>query len=65
MTNNEKKRIDNMSQYEMARLWRFAPSNETLFSDDTGEYFKKVFKEKGWFTPEISKRLTFSKNLYE
>jgi len=53
-----KKRIDDMTQEEMARLWRFAPVGEPLFQGDTGDYFKKVFfEEKGGFTPAISKGL--------
>jgi len=50
--------IDNLTQIEMARLWRFTPSearhpyftNKYLF-----EYFQLRFKEKGGFTPAISK----------
>ena len=57
MTDEQKKRIDSMSQYEMARMWRFSKSGEPLLQGDTGEYFSKVFSEKGGMTPEISKRL--------
>ena len=60
MTDEEKKQIDKMSQFEMCRLWRFAPAGEPLMQGNTGEYFKKVlFEEKGGFTPEISKRLSW------
>ena len=52
-----KKEIDAMSQFEMARRWRFAKSGDKIFQGETGEYFAKVFKEKGGMTPEISKRL--------
>jgi hypothetical protein len=57
LSKEEKQKIDKMSQLEMARLWRFAPSTEPLFQGDTGKYFKKVFKEKGFFSPKISKTL--------
>ena len=57
MTNEEKSRIDNMSQYELCRLRRFAGAGEPLFQGDTGDYFAEVLKEKGGFTPEISKAL--------
>ncbi len=52
-----KKKIDDMTQMEMARKWRFAPSGDPLFSGEVGEYFTKVFKEKGFFTPAMSKAL--------
>ena len=55
----EVEKINSMSQYEMASLWRFAPSGHPWF-DGTKPYFKifdKRFKELGGFTPEISKQL--------
>jgi hypothetical protein len=57
MTEDQKKQIDAMSQYNMEYRWRFAKIGDPLFQGDTGEYFSKVFKEKGGFTPEISKQL--------
>ena len=54
-----KKRIDGMSQREMAILWRFEPSKHE-YLDTTSlltEYFKKRFKELGGFTPAISKSI--------
>ncbi len=54
-----KEKIDKMSQYEMASLWRFSPSGSPYFQGEAGDYFDKVFKEKGGFTPEISKSLGF------
>ena len=59
MTPEQKTQIDSMSQEELCRRWRFAPVGDSLFQDDTGEYFSKVLKEKGGFTPEISKKLGF------
>lgn len=54
-----KEDIDKMSQMDMARLWRFAPSDHPYFDSTNGvyEYFEKKFKEKGGFTPEISKAI--------
>lgn len=49
--------IDAMTQEQMARLWRFASAGSPYFQGVVGKYFVKVFKEKGGFTPEISKRL--------
>ena len=51
-----KNRIDNMSQLEMARLWRFAPPGHPYFDTKLPLYkhFKARFKG---FTPEISKAI--------
>jgi hypothetical protein len=57
MTEEQKKRIDSMSQFELCRVWRFAPVGESLLQGDTGDYFAKKLKEKGGMTPEISKQL--------
>ena len=60
MTDEQKQTIDNMSQEEMARLWRFHPVGDPLFQGNTGQYFKKVFfEERGGFTPAISKALSW------
>ena len=61
-TEEEKKEIANinsMSQYNMARLWRFAPVGHPYFNGTLPyhEVFKKRFKELGGMTPEISKEL--------
>ena len=57
MNQAERQKIDEMSQYDMCRLWRFAKSGHPLLQGDTGDYFSQVLKEKGGFTPEISKSL--------
>ena len=57
MTPELKAEIDNMTQEEMARHWRFDPSGSKYFMGEVGEYFSKVFKEKGGMTPAISKRI--------
>ncbi len=57
MTPEQKKEIDNMSQYQLCSLWRFAKCPHPLLQDDTGKYFAKVMQEKGGFTSEISKSL--------
>jgi len=50
----EKRKIDAMSQEDMARLWRFAPSGHPYFITGTPlcKYFKQAFKG---FTPGLSK----------
>lgn len=53
---NYKDKIDNMSQLEMARLWRLAPAGSVYFdaSQPIYEYFQSKFKG---FTPKISKTI--------
>ena len=55
----EVEKINSMSQYEMARLWRFAPSGHLWFdiSKPYATIFSRRFVELGGFTPEISKDL--------
>lgn len=56
-----KKDIDGMSQTSMASLWRFAPVGHPYFNSfdnkEISEYFAMKFKEKGGFTPAISKEI--------
>lgn len=49
--------IDGMSQMQMARLHRFAPSGHPVFNTTNGlhEYFEARFKKLGGFTPAVSK----------
>ena len=51
--------INKLTQYEMAKLWRFAPDGHIYFDATLPYYkiFKDRFKELGGFTPEISKQL--------
>lgn len=60
MTEQEKKlceEIDQLDQYALCKLWRFSPSGHPYFQGSVGEYFQAKLKEKGGFTPEISKSL--------
>lgn len=54
-----KKVIDNMSQVEMARLWRFSISGHPYFDSTLPlhDYFSARFKELGGMTTAISKQL--------
>lgn len=62
MIDEEQKTIDSinqMSQIQMALLWRYAPSGH-LYFDRTKPFFEvfdKRFTELGRFTPEISKAI--------
>jgi hypothetical protein len=61
MTAGEKeiKKINNMSQIEMARLWRFASSGHPYFDNNLPYFaiFKKRFEKLGGFTRCISKAI--------
>ncbi|MCK4498920.1 hypothetical protein KAU11_00310 [Candidatus Babeliales bacterium] len=55
----EIEKINQMSQLEMARLWRFAPPGH-LYFDTTKPFwnaFKNRFDDLGGFTPAISKAI--------
>jgi hypothetical protein len=52
-----KAQIDAMSQYELCLRWRFSLAGDPLLQGEVGEYFDKKLKEKGGFTPGISKHL--------
>ena len=51
--------INNMSRYEMASLYRNAPSGHPYFDTTLpyNEVFRKRFSELGGFSPEISKSI--------
>ena len=52
--------IENMSQMNMARRWRFAKSGDPMFRSDlplVEKFKKRFFDELGGFTPEISKAI--------
>lgn len=59
--NDWKKRIDNMSHEEMARLWRFAPSGHPVFRNDLPlfDYFKECFDALGGMSAAVSKKIGF------
>ena len=54
-----KKKIDEMSQVQMARLRRFAPVGHIVFNSTLplNEYFEKRFAELGGMTSAISKHI--------
>lgn len=52
-----KKQIDGMSQMELCCKWRFAQTGDPLLSGEVGQYFADKLKEKGGFTPDISKAI--------
>lgn len=59
LNQKEVDKINNMTQMEMARLWRFSPSGHPYFDTTKPffEIFKKRFHELGGFTPAISKAI--------
>lgn len=44
MTPGQKTRIDNMSYYELLKLWRFAESGHELLSGEVGRYYRDVMR---------------------
>lgn len=46
MTPEEKKKIDNMSLYDLLYKNRFEPSSSGYFQGERGEYHLKVMNEK-------------------
>jgi len=48
--------INNMTQHEMARLWRYAPAGHPYF-DKTKPYWEVFNKRFKGFTPQISKSI--------
>ncbi len=55
---NWKKKIDKMSQVEMASFYRFTPPGHPIFTSILlFKYFQDKFQEKGGMTPEISKQI--------
>lgn len=46
MTEDLKKRIDEMPYRDMLELWRFAPSGHPMISGVAGQYFGDVMRRK-------------------
>jgi hypothetical protein len=62
-TEQNLREIDAMTQEEIARLWRFAPSGHPAFVSGSLEN-KRIterFAQLGGMTPEISKRIGWGK----
>ncbi|MCK5081415.1 MAG: hypothetical protein KAR31_00780 [Candidatus Omnitrophica bacterium] len=57
MTDEQKKQIDSMTQYQLCSKWRFAKCGDPLLAGDAGAYFKTRMQELGGMTSEISKSL--------
>ena len=55
----ELRQIYSMSQYEMAYLWRFAPTDHKWFNNTLpySKHFNRQFKRLGGMTTEISKQM--------
>ena len=52
-------RLPNLTHFEMARLYRYAPTGHPLFNTKLGLYprFEKQFKDFGGMTSSISKEI--------
>jgi hypothetical protein len=60
----EIEKINSLTQVEMARLWRYAPSGHKYFDDRLPYFavFKKRFDELGGMTPNVSKNIGWNDN---
>ena len=53
-----KEKINNMSHYELAQLWRHGSSDNELFHGEVGSYFKeRLFEHFGGFKSSLSKKI--------
>lgn len=57
MTAEQKQKIDSMSHFELAELWRFGRSENPLFQGECGKYFRDRFFSMGGMNPTLSKEL--------
>lgn len=46
LTEDLKRRIDNMTYYELLEKWRYAKIGDLIFQGPSGEYFSKVMTRK-------------------
>lgn len=46
ITEETKKKIDDMNYESMLRLHRFAPSGDLMFQGRVGEYYSEIMKKK-------------------
>ncbi len=59
---DEKKKIDSMSHYDLGYAWRFYPTGHPWFTDEElSNHFKKRFYSLKGFTPELSKAIGWKK----
>lgn len=61
--NQQKAEIDNLSHEQMARYWRFGTGKKEWYDSTKpiSVYFReRLYVHFGGFTPEISKRISFT-----
>lgn len=62
MTPEQKKQIDDMSQYDLAHFWRFGEVGHPFFCEnEVVDYFLKSLRKKGGILPGLSKELGYDK----
>lgn len=54
--------INSLTHEQLARLWRFAPSEHIYFSEQYFGSLKERFKKFGGMTTEISKKIGWEKD---
>lgn len=63
MTDEIKRKIDNLSQIQIAKIIRFAPPGYELCVGEAGDYLYERFKKLGGMTPAISKMIGWERNV--
>ena len=69
LTKENKAHIDSLSYAQLLTKWRFAPTGDPWFMDETGDYWKTRMAEKleeigSYKASQISKDIGWSKNCY-
>lgn len=57
MLESVKREIDQLTQLQCAKIWRFAESDNKYLSEENFTYFNMHFLSVGGFTSEISKQI--------
>jgi hypothetical protein len=56
------KAVNELSHYDICRIWRFAETGHPLMQDLPGHRLAERLQEFGGFTPQISKSLGWSRD---
>lgn len=63
MNEEIKKKIDSLSQIEIAKIIRFAPVGYELCVGEVGDYLYERFQKLGGMTPAISKLIGWEEHV--
>lgn len=57
MLESVKSEIDQLTQIQRAKIWRFAESDNKYLSEENFPYFNQHFLSVGGFTSEVSRQI--------